>query len=173
MIEYTLIRKRKKKRITLYVKPPDGRVEVTAPWLAPKSVIDAFVLSKADWIRAKQAQIQTKTDRNEDLGPITEAEREALRARIERLMPVWVQKTGLEPSVWRIRSMKTRWGSCNTKTRSINFALELARKDDDCLNYIILHELAHISVPNHGPEFKAILDRYMPEWREVRKKLKY
>ena len=170
-MEYKLTRKRVK-RINLYVKPPDGRVEVTAPYLIPKSLIDAFVSSKEAWIRTKQQQILARTAASDALGPISEAERAELKARIARFLPLWVERTGLVPSAWRVRSMKTRWGSCNTRTRSINFALELARKDDECLNYIILHELAHIRVPNHGPQFQALLDRYMPDWRRIRKKLK-
>lgn len=171
MIEYKLTRK-KIKRINLYVKAPDGRVEVTAPLLTPRLVIDAFVRSKADWIRKKQAQITAKAAAERPEIPISEAERAELKARIAKLLPLWVERTGLVPSRWQVRSMKTRWGSCNTRTHSINFALQLARKDDECLNYIILHELAHIKVPNHGPAFKAILDSYMPDWRRIRRKLR-
>ena len=49
--------------------------------------------------------------------------------------------------------------------------LQLAKKPAECLAYVILHELAHLKVSNHGPEFKAILDRYMPDWRRIRKEL--
>jgi predicted metal-dependent hydrolase len=170
-MEYKLTRKRIK-RINLYVKAPDGRVEVTAPLFTPKLVIDAFVLSKADWIRKKQAQMALSAASERPEEPISEAERAELKERIARLLPAWTERTGLKPSSWHVRSMRTRWGSCNTRTGRVNFALQLARKDDECLNYIILHELAHLRVPNHGPEFKAILDAHMSDWRRIRRKLK-
>ena len=169
-MEYKLTRK-KIKRINLYVKAPDGRVEVTAPLLTPRLIIDAFVHSKADWIRKKQAQITAKAAAERPEIPISETERAELKARIAKLLPLWVERTGLVPSRWQVRSMKTRWGSCNTRTHSINFALQLARKDDECLNYIILHELCHLKTRTHGKEFIALMDRFMPDWREVRKRL--
>jgi predicted metal-dependent hydrolase len=96
--------------------------------------------------------------------------RERLKAEIEHYLPLWSEKTGLMPNEWRIRDMTSRWGSCNTRTKKITLNLQLAHYPIPCLEYVILHELAHIRVHGHGPEFKAILDRYMPDWRD-RKKL--
>ena len=62
--------------------------------------------------------------------------------------------------------MTTRWGTCNTNTRKIWLNLQLAKKPIECLEYVILHELAHLKVKNHGSEFIAILDQHMPQWRE-------
>ena len=66
--------------------------------------------------------------------------------------------------------MTTKWGTCNTNTRKIWLNLQLAKKPIECLEYVILHELAHLKVKNHGPEFVAVLDQHMPQWQE-RKKL--
>ena len=67
--------------------------------------------------------------------------------------------------------MTTRWGTCNTATKKIWLNLQLAKKPIDCLEYVILHELAHIKVRNHGEDFVNIMNLYMPYWREIRKKL--
>lgn len=67
--------------------------------------------------------------------------------------------------------MTTRWGTCNVKTCKIWLNLQLAKKPIDCLEYVILHELAHLEVKNHNEQFIAIMDRHMPNWREIRKKL--
>jgi predicted metal-dependent hydrolase len=67
--------------------------------------------------------------------------------------------------------MKTRWGTCNTRTRKIWLNLQLAKKPVECLEYVILHELAHLKVPNHGKDFIAIMDQYMPDWREIKARL--
>jgi predicted metal-dependent hydrolase len=67
--------------------------------------------------------------------------------------------------------MKTKWGGSSPQRRTIRLNLELAKKDIECLDYIILHELAHFIVPNHSERFTALLDRHMPNWRRVRKHL--
>ena len=69
------------------------------------------------------------------------------------------------------RSMRSRWGSCNSRTRTITLALELARKHREGLEYVLVHELAHLLVRSHGKRFKSILDRHLPDWRLRRKNL--
>ena len=96
--------------------------------------------------------------------------RERLKAEIEHFLPLWSGLTGLVPSTWAVRDMTSRWGSCNTKTKKINLNLQLVHYPLICLEYVILHELCHIKVHGHGPDFKALLDRYMPDWK-ARKKL--
>ncbi len=91
--------------------------------------------------------------------------------KIAALLPIWERRTGLFSSSWHIRDMKTRWGSCNTKTKRLCFNLQLVSKPVECLEYVLLHELVHIKVPNHGADFKAMMDVYMPEWRNIKKKL--
>ena len=92
--------------------------------------------------------------------------RERLKAEIEHYLPIWSEKTGLAPSEWTVRDMKSRWGSCNTRTKKITLNLQLVHYPTVCLEYVILHELAHLRVHGHGSEFKAILDQYMPGWKE-------
>lgn len=102
---------------------------------------------------------------------INEWYREILKAEIEEYLPKWVGITGLHPSGWQVKNMKTRWGTCNTRTGKIWLNLQLAKKPAEYLEYVILHELAHLRVRNHGKDFCVILDRYMPGWREIKKKL--
>ena len=97
--------------------------------------------------------------------------RDELKERVEILLPQWEEYTGLHCSSWQSKNMKSRWGTCNTKTKKIWLNVKLAEHPVECLEYVILHELAHTVVPNHGPEFKAILTRFMPEWKQVKKKL--
>ncbi len=96
--------------------------------------------------------------------------RERLKAEIGHFLPLWSDYTGLVPSAWAVRDMTSRWGSCNTGTKKINLNLQLVHYPLICLEYVILHELCHIRVHGHGLEFKALLDRYMPDWK-ARKKL--
>ncbi len=93
-----------------------------------------------------------------------------LKAEVEKYLPKWERITGLYCSSWQSKYMTTRWGTCNTGTRKIWLNLQLAKKPVECLEYVILHELAHLKVRNHGADFVAIMNQYMPQWRE-RKKL--
>ena len=98
--------------------------------------------------------------------------RKLLLDKIKEFLPKWEAKTGLQCKSWGIRNVCSYWGICRRKGNHIDFNLNLAHKPHECLEYIILHELAHIKQQNHGPKFKAILDKYMPGWRETDKILK-
>ena len=98
--------------------------------------------------------------------------RSELKERVDLLLPKWEEYSNLKCSSWQSKNMKTRWGTCNTKTNKIWLNVQLAKYPVECLEYVILHELAHTKVANHGPEFKAILNEFMPEWKTYRNRLK-
>ncbi|WP_407375028.1 M48 family metallopeptidase [Methanobrevibacter sp.] len=76
---------------------------------------------------------------------------------------------GKTPSEVKIRSMKN-WGNCNQNKR-ITLNLNLAKKDPICLEYVMIHELCHLIEFNHGKKFKKLMDKYCPNWKEIKKKL--
>lgn len=102
---------------------------------------------------------------------VNEWYRGLLKNEVEKYLPKWETITGLHCSSWQSKYMTTRWGTCNTNTRKIWLNLQLAKKPLECLEYVILHELAHLKVKDHGAGFVAILDQYMPYWREQKKRL--
>ena len=104
-------------------------------------------------------------------GIVERAMRELLYARLAPLFEKWERISALEASSYQIKKMKTRWGTCNTRTKKVWINLELYKKSDECIEYVIMHELAHLRVPNHGKDFVAIMDIYMPRWRELREEL--
>jgi predicted metal-dependent hydrolase len=69
------------------------------------------------------------------------------------------------------RKMKSHWGSCNHAGRTIRLNTELAKKPPECLDYVILHEMAHLLEPAHNRNFYALMDRFMPSWKIIRKKM--
>ena len=96
--------------------------------------------------------------------------RARLKARIEPLIRKWQEIIGVQIKEWSVKKMKTRWGTCNIKAKRIWINLELAKKPEDCLEYIIVHELLHLIEKHHNDNFKALMDKYLPDWR-VRKDL--
>lgn len=97
--------------------------------------------------------------------------RKQLKAEIIRVLPHWETKTCLKAANWQIKYMTTRWGTCNTATRKIWLNLQLAAKSPECLEYIILHELLHLTEKCHSKRFILLMDKYMPLWREIKNSL--
>jgi predicted metal-dependent hydrolase len=97
--------------------------------------------------------------------------RHELREAASRRIEAWQKRLGVEVDRFFIQRMKTKWGGSSPHRRTIRLNLELVKKDIECLDYVILHELAHFIVPNHSEGFIALLDRHMPNWRHVRKHL--
>ena len=94
---------------------------------------------------------------------------EELKRTLDELFPKQIAATGLSPSSVSIRKMTSKWGSCTPKTRRIRMSFYLIGLPRECIDYVTLHELLHIRYPNHGAGFHAALDRYMPEWKSIRK----
>ena len=83
----------------------------------------------------------------------------------------WEENIGVKASSYVIRDMRTRWGSCNTSTKRICINLQLAKKSPELLEYVIVHELCHLLEGSHNEIFKAYMDKYLPNWRYLRKEL--
>jgi predicted metal-dependent hydrolase len=93
------------------------------------------------------------------------------QALVPDLLRKWQPILGVTVAEWGIRKMKTRWGSCNTKKARIWLNLELIKKPIHCLEYVTVHEIAHLLEPSHNARFKAHMDRFLPSWRLFRKEL--
>lgn len=72
----------------------------------------------------------------------------------------------------KIRNMKTRWGVCNVKTKTITLNLELIKMPEKYLDYVIIHELCHLKHPNHSKDFWNMLSKYEPLYKKIRKEMK-
>lgn len=97
--------------------------------------------------------------------------RDQLRQALPELIEKWEQVIGAEVPRWTIRRMKTKWGSCNRESRHIWFNVELAKKQPECLEYIVVHEMAHYLERGHGEPFTTLMDSLLPDWRERRDRL--
>jgi predicted metal-dependent hydrolase len=88
-----------------------------------------------------------------------------------RMVPVWADRVGVEVQRIYYRKMKSHWGSCNYIKKTIRLNTELAKKPPECLEYVILHELIHLLEPSHNQNFYRLMDRYLPLWKTIRKKM--
>lgn len=87
---------------------------------------------------------------------------ERFRKRIKH----WSDTIGVKPKVVQVREMKSKWASCSTAGR-VSFAKDLLKKRPKFRDYVIVHELLHLQVPNHGKLFKSLMRAYVPQWEEV------
>ena len=94
-----------------------------------------------------------------------------LHAVVPGLIEKWQRKLGVRVEGYFLQRMKTKWGSCNPAKRHIRLNTELVKKPKDLLEYVVVHELAHMIEPSHNSLFVAILDRHWPHWRESRAEL--
>jgi predicted metal-dependent hydrolase len=87
---------------------------------------------------------------------------EQLRHRIIQ----WIQKLDVKPKEVHIRLMRNKWASCSTAGR-VSFSRELLRQKPSFRDYVIVHELLHLQVPNHGKLFKSLMNAYVPNWEKM------
>ena len=80
---------------------------------------------------------------------------------------------GRRAAGYRLKNMRSRWGSCNTQTGVVALNLQLARLPAFCLHYVLVHELAHLILPGHGPEFWKLMDGFCPDWRAARELMRH
>lgn len=97
--------------------------------------------------------------------------REQLKKQIPELIEKWEKKTGVTVRDWRVKQMKTKWGSCNIEKKRIWLNLELAKKPIHCLEYIIVHEMLHLSERHHNDRFLYYIDAYLPNWKQLKTEL--
>ena len=97
------------------------------------------------------------------------------RVTLKRAMPAliakWEPLMGAKVHRFFVQRMKTKWGGCNPRARSLRLNTELAKKPPECLEYIVVHEMAHLLEPTHGQRFRALMDRTMPAWEFHRAQL--
>jgi len=98
--------------------------------------------------------------------------RQQLHACLPGLFARWQPIIGVTISEYRIRRMRSRWGSCNIIDRRIVLNLELAKTSHACLEYVLVHELTHLLERYHNTRFWSLLDQFLPHWRELRRELK-
>ncbi len=97
--------------------------------------------------------------------------REQLKLFLNENTKKWEEKIGVGVKEWKIKRMKTRWGSCNRSTKKIWLNLELVKKPVSCIEYVLVHELIHLIEKKHNDNFIFLLDKHIPNWRSEKEKI--
>lgn len=90
--------------------------------------------------------------------------RQQLKAMAAPMIRRWEPVMGVRVRKFFVQRMKTRWGSCNPAAATIRLNTELAKKPLECLEYIVVHEMAHLLEPTHNKRFQMLMESYMPLW---------
>ena len=144
----------------------DGELIVRLPFCVSDRAAAQFVREHADWIaRARERQEARRQAHPEP----TPQEAEALRRRAKEVLPgkvAWyAARMGVTPTGIRITSARTRFGSCSAKN-SLSFSWRLMDYPEDAIDYVVVHELAHIRHHNHSKAFYAFVERFLPDYRQ-------
>lgn len=152
----------KRKTLAIEVRPGQ-EVIVRAPHRMPRHQIDQFIKSKQHWINKHWY----KAPRQQ--ADYTQAQEALLRAQAKALMPQLVERysalLGKRPHRITITGARTRFGSCSAKG-NISFSFRLMAYPMAAIEYVALHEVAHLIHLNHSPAFYDLLARHMPDYKE-------
>jgi len=166
-LEYILVRSRRKTVAIAF--DPDGNLVVRAPMRLSRAKIEALLAEKSALIEKHRLR-RPKYEQNRLPEP-TEAERKVLIAQAKRHLPQLVDKYStamcVRPAAIRVTSARTRWGSCSAKG-SICFSWRLMRMPPEFIEYVVVHELAHLLELNHSPRFWAVVRSVLPDYEQRR-----
>lgn len=122
-----------------------------------KTYLDMYV--KPSYITEQKAELLKEWYRSE------------LKKVLSELLPKWEKILGVQANEVKVQTMRTKWGSCNTEKGNLLFNIELAKKPYDCIEYVVVHELAHLLERTHNDNFIAYLDKYLPNWKHLKEEL--
>ena len=168
-MDFEVIRSRRR-TMSLQIKR-DGSVVVRAPLKMPIKTINEFVSKHTDWIKSKQELVKSSHYLEVFDKKTVEALKKQLRSIIDPLIEYYSIKMGVSPTKISINSAKTRFGSCSSK-KSLNFSYRLALYPYEAIEYVCVHELAHIKEMNHSKRFWQIIEDILPDYKSRKALLK-
>lgn len=170
--DFTLLRSRRRS-IGLRLLP-DGALIVRAPKFLPLFVIKSFVRQKWTWVERKRVELQEQSV----LAPMEKISLEDQRRLKREAAEYFKQRCeyfaaqmGVRPTQVRISSARTRWGSCSSKGR-INLNWKLMLTNTEAIDYVVVHELAHLKHMNHSREFWNCVGSVLSNYRERSRQLR-
>ncbi|MCL1989389.1 MAG: M48 family metallopeptidase [Defluviitaleaceae bacterium] len=172
---------KKMKNIYLKVKP-DGKMMISAPIGTSKKYLTQFVQERLEWIHEKQEKVAMRQasamelKKDETLlfgqpfsGVLSDVERqlllhEKIMAYYKKYWPFFSSQ-GCQPVDMKYRMMKLTWGVCRPTVGTITFNKRLVHQPVEFIEYVVLHEMCHLLVPNHSRDFYALVASHMPHFK--------
>ncbi len=159
-------------RKTLSVSVRDGRVIVRSPIGLSRQRINAFLEKHRAWIEDRLKQSVERVDPIADMSrakieKLRESARELLTAKTEHYSKIM----GLKYGRITITGAKTRFGSCSSRG-NISYSYRLILYPEEAIDYVVVHELAHLREMNHSRNFYAIIEKILPDYKRRKKLLK-
>ena len=149
----------------IYIQIKNGQAIIKAPKRVSKKEIEKLIEQKAEWI--KKGLEKEKQKQSKQALYTKEEFKQIVTSNAKKL----INETGLIPNKITIKEIKYAWGSCSSK-KNITINLELIKYSQKAIRYVILHELCHIKHMNHSKEFWKLVEKYMPEYKEIQKEFK-
>ncbi|MDD1609357.1 MAG: M48 family metallopeptidase [Methylococcaceae bacterium] len=173
------------KNLRLGVYPPAGNLKMSVPLSMKEDTVRLFIMAKTAWIIKQQANPKVTLRHNTHLdlyvphnSQLEKREqvliawyRQALKAKIPELIHKWQPIIGVTVRDWGVKRMKTKWGTCNINAARIWLNLELIKKPEHCLEYVVVHEMVHLLERHHNARFTAYMDQFLPHWRSHKHEL--
>ena len=168
-MEYT-VKYSKRKTVSIQVK--DGAVIVHSPIGVSEDRLSAMVNSHREWVEKQLARQEQKNEKYPEPTPVEERKlRAEARVVLKAKLDYFSKIMGLKYGRLTISGAKTRFGSCSSKG-NISFSFRLMRYPEEAIDYVVVHELAHLVEMNHSPRFYAVVARVLPDYKERRRLLK-
>ncbi len=165
---------RRIKNINIYIRPPHGEILVTAPGGVSDSRVLEFIRSKETWVREHQKRVIERSKNGQSLKAsenraVTKEQQERLKELIWKYAEKWEPVMGVHCVRWTIRDMTSRWGSCSVQKGTIRINLQLAKYPEECVEYVVVHELTHLLEPSHNQAFHGYMKQFLPDYKQREK----
>ncbi len=149
----------------IYIQIKNGKIIIKAPKRVSKKEIEKIIEQKSEWIQ-KTLEKEIKKQKKKQLYT-----KEEFKKIIEKNANELIKETGLKPKKITIKQIKYAWGSCSSK-KNITLNLELIKYSQQAIRYVILHELCHLKYMNHSKDFWNLVEKYMPDYKQIKKEFK-
>lgn len=170
-MQIEIIRSKKRKTLALEVRK-SGVLTVRAPFKTADSVILKAIDEKREWIAKAFENIQRREQKHpEPTADQIKQLKQIAKEYLPKAVEYYGNLMGLKPTSIKITSAKGRFGSCSGKN-GICFSYRLMMYEKEAIDYVVVHELAHIKHHNHSASFWKLVEKYMPDYKERRRLLK-
>lgn len=149
----------------VYIQIKEGKVIIKAPKRINKKELEKIIENKSEWIKRSLEKSNQKQEK------IEKYTQEQFKEIVENQANELIKETGLVPNKIRIRDIKYAWGTCSAN-KNITINYKLIKYSKQAIRYVILHELCHLKYMNHSKDFWNLVEKYMPNYKEVKKEFK-